>query len=258
MPPFREETMQALRRLWQKTGLGRARQAWGLAPSGRAWALVGLSCQSANLWQVHASSVLIPPLDLSQPDAAWLRQALVEASHPSRFMRQPLAMSLPAGDVVSGQMVCPLQLPERDWPAEVQLEVAEALKLPPEAVHFDFAPFGHGLSGPSNIQWVGCARSVVLQHQQWIRDSRIWRLACVEPEMDALRRAAQALLGGLPSLLKQAPQDWQFRWPPEPVAALGSTEFGVGAQSEDALRATLTSPAGSRLVAAGLALKACV
>ncbi len=248
--------MQALKRLWQKTGFGRARHAWGLASGRQAWTLVGLSLQSANLWRVRTSSVLSPQPGLSSLDASWLSQALVDASHPSKGTRQPLAMSLPDADIVSGQMPCPLQLPKQDWPADVQLEVAQALNLPPEAVNFDFVLTAPGVTGPSHLQWVGCARSVVLQHQQQIRASRVWRLASVEPEMDALRRAAQALLGGLPSVLKQAPQDWQFRWPDEPGAAVGGAVVENGALSDDVLRETLASPAGPRLVAAGLALKA--
>lgn len=74
--------------------------------------------------------------------------------------------------------------------------------------------------------------------------------------MDASQRAAQALVGGLPSLLQQAPQDWQFRL--NPIWASVASDDAPLYESRESLllQEALTSPMGPRLVAAGLALKA--
>ncbi|PUE34367.1 hypothetical protein B9Z52_05525 [Limnohabitans sp. Jir72] len=232
-----------------------ARQAWGLAQDGPAWVLLGLTRQSADLCCVHTLNVLVPPQGISVIHASWLSQALVNAPRPKFGPRYRLAMSVPAHALAAGQMACPLDVPQQAWPSEVQLEVAQALSLPPEEVSFDFESEASGAGMAGQIRWVGCARSLVADYQNWIAAVQGWRLALVEPEMDAARRGAQALVGGLPSLLQQAPQDWQFRWGSKVLPDLdGSSRDDV--HWDGVLQEVLSAPVGARLVASGLALKA--
>ncbi len=247
--------MHVWQRLWRRMRGRAARQSWGLAPDGAGWVLLGLSRQGADLCRVQAMASLTPPPGWPLADAAWLGQALTEAPRPGGWSRHRLAMSLPDRELVTGHMDCPAEWPPEAWPAEVQLEVAGALNLPPEEVHFDFAARGLGDEAVRQLYWVGCARALVADHQQSIRASQAWHLACVEPEIDAAQRAAQALRGGLPSLLQQAPQDWQFHLgsgrdtdPPDAADRHAADQVAR-------LREALATPAGPRLVASGLALK---
>lgn len=248
--------MQAWARLWQKMGILWGRQAWGLAPDGQDWALVALSRDGADLWRVDTSLSLKPPEGLLVSDASWLSEALAHVLQLKRRPKHRVSMGLPAHNLATGQMVCPAALPEEAWPAEVQLEVAQALNLPPEAVNFDFVSQPLGVGAVHHIHWVGCARALILDYKHWIGAAKSWRLTAVEPELHAARRAARALLGGLPSLLQQAPQDWQFRKGPDSDWDGWNKEDVVDAQWESVLRDALASPAGPRLVASGLALKA--
>ncbi|MGV0961507.1 MAG: hypothetical protein ACOYB1_16910 [Limnohabitans sp.] len=243
-------------RLWQKMGVRWARQVWGLAPDGQAWALVALSRDGADLWRVHTTQSLKPPEGVPVTDASWLSQALADGQQFKRWSRHRVNMGLSAPNLATGQMVCPASVPLQAWPAEVQLEVAQALNLPAEAVSFDFVAQALGVGPAHHIHWVGCARALIQDYQHWIGAAKFWRLTGVEPEWHAARRAAQALLGGLPSLLQQAPQDWQFRWGRDNAWDGLNDEGMPNAQWESALRDALASPAGPRLVAAGLALKA--
>lgn len=250
--------MQAWRHLWQKMGVGSARQAWGLAPDGQGWALVALFCDSADLLRVHTTVSLKPPVGVPVIDASWLSQALSDVSRFKRLPWHRVTMGLSAHNLAMGQMVCPASLPEETWPAEVQLEVAQALNLPPEAVNFDFAAQVLGVGAVHHIHWVGCAKALIQDYQRWIGAAKSWRLTGVEPAMHAARRAARALLGGLPSLLQQAPQDWQFRWAQDSEIDDLDGAGMADEQWESVFRDALASPAGPRLVASGLALKAWV
>lgn len=245
--------MHIWQRLWRMVKGRAARQSWGLAPDGPGWVLLGLSRQGADLCRVQAMASLRPPTGLPLIDAAWLAQALTEAPRPRGGSRHRLAMSWPDRELVEGHMDCPADLPADAWPAEVQLEVAQALNLPPEEVHFDFAHQVRVAGAVPQLHWVGCARAPVADHQRWIRASQVWRLGCVEPEIHAAQRAARALRGGLPSLLQQAPQDWQFH-----LGAVSDHDLQGAPHGQDQeawLREALASPAGPRLVASGLALK---
>lgn len=241
--------------LRQKMVVRSVRPIWGLAPNGSAWALVGLYRVGADMVRVHTSAILQAPAGLAAPDGFWLSQALTQAGRQQPTRRHRVAMGVDVPDLVRGELVCPAAVPQHAWPVEIQLEVAQALDLPPSEVSFDFHPETSDAAGAVHLRWVGCAKSRVSEYQSWSAGAG-WQLVCVEPAMDASQRAAHALVGGLPSLLQQAPQDWQFRL--EPMVAPVSKDDANLYEAREAmlLREVLTSPTGPRLVAAGLALKA--
>jgi hypothetical protein len=85
-------------------------------------------------------------------------------------------------------------------------------------------------------------------------------LAAVEIQAQAAQRGVRALRGGSVSLLTQAPQDWQFQLAPIDGEAQGGERPEPSGDSDEAVVQALSqimrTPGGSRLVAAGLALKA--
>lgn len=270
MTELRRLSMQALEQFWRHMTTRPVRQAFGLAPLGQAWALVALTRQGADLARVQASSVVEPPdplLDVQVHARVW-RQALAsmaQAANNAGPAREPseglairalqalqggdhrLQLAWPADRVVSGQLAFPIDWPDDDCTAEVQLVVAQALRRTPQEVNFDWQvqPGGDGLV--RQVVWVGCARDELVEFKRHLRAAR-WVLSSVEPEMQAAQRAARALQGGLPSLLTRPSQDWLFRLRPE-TAVAEPVETG-------AVEQMLFSPVGPRLVACGLALKA--
>ena len=247
--------MQALEWLRQKMAIRPVRPIWGLSPAGPAWALLGLYRVGADLARVHTSVILQAPKGPAVPDAFWLSQALTQTGRTQPARRHRVAMSVDVPDLVKGELACPADVPQDAWPAEIQLEVAQALDLPPSEVSFDFHPDTVGAAGLVRLLWAGCAKSKVSEYQGWSAGAG-WQLACVEPAMDASQRAAHALVGGLSSLLQQAPQDWQFRLKPT-VASVSEADASLyEAREAILLQEALASPMGPRLVAAGLALKA--
>lgn len=247
--------MQALVRLRQKIAMRSVQAIWGLAPAGSAWALVGLSRVGANLARVHTSAILQAPSGSAWPDGAGLSQALAQAGRAQRSSGHRVAMSVDVPDLVKGELPCPAEVPKEAWPAEIQWEVSQALGLPPEEVSFDFHATPADASGAVRLQWAGCAKARVSEYQGWGAGAG-WQLVSVEPAMDASLRAAQALVGGLPSLLQQAPQDWQFRLNPMWAPVSPDDDPLYEARETLLLQDALASPVGPRLVAAGLALKA--
>jgi hypothetical protein len=241
--------MQALMRVWQKMGASSTRQAWGLSSNGPEWVLVGLSRAGTNLLRVQSTTLL-----QAQTGESGLRHALLEAGPRKLGWPQKVVMSLDAPDLVTGRLSCPVEVPEEAWPAEVQLEVAQALNLSPDEVNFDFEAEAMVAGWVRHIRWAGCAKARVAEFQKWTAHAG-WRLRSVEPAWDAAERASKMLVGGLPSLMQQAPQDWQFRLSDEPrdqpLDAQGLWAF----DSQGALDELLASPVGPRLVACGLALK---
>jgi len=247
--------MQALVRLRQRMALRSVQPLWGLAPAGPVWVLVGLSRVGADLARVHTSAVLEAPAGLALPGASWLSPALAQAGRAQRSRRHRVAMSVDVPDLVWGEFSCPADLPKEGWPVEIQLEVAQALDLPPDEVSFDFHAAPGGAQGTLSLHWVGCPKAWVSECQGWSAGAG-WQLVGVEPARDASLRAAHALVGGLSSLLQQAPQDWQFRLNPM-VAPVFQDGVRLHEERESILlQEALTSPMGPRLVAAGLALKA--
>lgn len=247
--------MQALAHWWRRLTTRSVRQAWGLAPHGMAWDLVGLTRQSHGLAKVHTTVSLQAPADLVFADLAWLSQALRHNGRLRGGGRHRLNMALPAVHLQEGVIDFPAQLPEEDWLYEVQLEVSQALQLSPDEVNFDFepAPLTDGLV--QRVHWMGCAQAHMVEFKDCTRAAG-WRLAAVESEAQAVERGVRALQGGVSSLLTQAPQDWQFRvGTPAGLTDEGGASDSDGAIDE-AIRQVLSTPTGARLVASGLALKA--
>jgi len=262
--------MQALAQFWRHMTTRPVRRAFGLAPLGQAWALVALSRQGADLARVQASTVVEPPaslLDVQVHARVW-RQALAAMAltvNPAdaagersdnltfralqilRGADHRLQLAWPTERVVRGQLTFPLDWPDDDCTAEVQLAVAQALRCTPQEVNFDWQVQAGGDGLVRQVVWVGCARDELAEFKRHLRAAH-WALSSVEPEMQAAQRAAGALQGGLSSLLTRPSQDWLFRLRPETVVA-EPVEAGEVEQ-------VLFSPVGPRLVACGLALKA--
>ena len=241
--------MPSWSRFWQHMAHRPVRQAWGLASDGSGWALVGLSWHKAAGVRVHALEK-IATNDSDQEGASFslgLRQVVVRS-------RQRVSVGLAEDEVIAGVLELPAQLPRDDWAAEVQLEVAQLLGLPPDEVNFDFQPDPVSEGLLSRVHWVGCDQARILALRDGVRSAG-WRLDSVEPALHAAQRAACHLKGGLDSLLTQAPQDWQFDLIPNlsPGQNLRTSELDLG--SERVLKQALQSAAGPRLVASGLALK---
>lgn len=250
--------MHALAQWWRRLTRGSVRHAWGLAPQAGAWALVGLTRQSPHLARVDTLASLQAPQGQDASDRRWLSQHLRQNGRASGRSHR-LNMALPAAQLQEGHIDFPADFPQEDWPYEVQLEVSQALQLAPDEVNFDFepAPLTGGLV--QRVHWIGCAQALVSEFKSCTRAAG-WRLAAVESETQAAQRGVRALQGGVASLLTQAPQDWQFRLahgsdsarPPEHADTPADSEEAI----EDALRQVLATPAGPRLVASGLALRA--
>lgn len=247
--------MQALVRWWQQWTSRSVGQAWGLAPHGVAWVLVGLSRHNRDLARVDATVPLEAPVGLGLNDQAWLSQALRQNGRLLGGARHRLNMALPASHLQEGVMDLPAQLPAQEWLYEVQMEVSEALKLSPDEVNFDFepAPLSDGLV--QRVHWMACAKAHMLEFKDCIRAAG-WRLASVESQTQAAWRGVHALQGGVSSLLAQAPQDWQFRLPTEDSFSVDAGPCDADTAIDEVIRQVLSTPTGARLVASGLALRA--
>ncbi len=247
--------MQALAQWWQRLATRSVQQAWGLAPQGMAWSLVGLGRQSRDLARVHTTLLLQAPDSAGLVDLAWLSLALRQNGRLRGGFMHRLNIALPAAHLQEGIIDIPAQLPEEDWPYEVQLEASQALGLAPDEVNFDFAPEPVTQGQVQRVHWIGCAQTLTNEFKNCTRAAG-WRLAAVESEAQAAWRGVCALQGGVSSLLTQAPQDWQFRLTsqsnPFPAAGLADSDAAM----EEAIGQVLRTPTGARLIASGLALKA--
>lgn len=250
--------MQALAQWWRRWTRGSVRHAWGLAPQAGAWALVGLARQNAHLAQVHTLASLQAPVGQDASDPSWLSLHLRQNGRASGQSHR-LNMALPGAQLQEGYIDFPADFPQEDWQYEVQLEVSQALQLSTDEVNFDFEPTPSTGGLVQRVHWMGCAQALLTEFKSCTRAAG-WRLAAVESETQAAQRGLRALQGGVASLLTQPPQDWQFRFndlgrsvpPPEQVNAPADSEETI----EEALRQVMTTPAGPRLVASGLALRA--
>ncbi|WP_143473836.1 hypothetical protein [Limnohabitans sp. G3-2] len=250
--------MHGLAHWWQRWARGAVRHAWGMAPMDGAWLLAGLVRQSSALVKVQTWATWRPLSEADTTDLSGLSAHLRQHARARGGAHRRLNMALPRDFVHEGFIDFPLEWPEKDWLYEVQLDVAQALQLAPDEVHFDFepAPYSDGLV--RRVHWVGCAQAQMAVYKNCIRAAG-WRLAAVEMEQQAAQRGVRALKGGSLSLLTQAPQDWQFELdrvmprPPDASAAPSEESDDTIAQALDQIMRT---PGGARLVAAGLALKA--
>lgn len=247
--------MQGLAHWWRQLTSRATRQAWGLAPHGMTWALVGLKRQTAETAKVNSTVSLQGTGGLNFSDLDGLSQALRDNARLRGGHRHRLNMALPAAHLQEGVIDFPAQLSQEDWMYEVQLEVAQALQLSPDEVNFDFEPAALLDDGVQRVYWMGCAQAHVTPFKACTRAAG-WRLATVESESQAAQRGVRALQGGVASLLTQAPQDWQFRLA-DPFSLMdGDSQSDSDAAIDEAIAQVLSTPTGARLVASGLALKA--
>lgn len=250
--------MHALANWWQRWARGAIRHAWGMAPMDGAWLLAGLVRQSPALVKVHTLTTWRPVNDSDMTDLSGLSQHLRQHGRSRGGSHQRLNMALPNEFVHEGFIDFPLELPEEDWLYEVQLEVAQALQMAPDEVNFDFEPAKDSDGLVRRVHWVGCAQAQMAVFKNCVRAAG-WRLAAVEIEYQAALRGVRALKGGSVSLLTQAPQDWQFQLEqvvPRPPFEWSETSDESDETIEQALAQIMRTPGGSRLVAAGLALRA--
>lgn len=185
----------------------------------------------------------------------------------------PLALAWPQARCQQGVLLWPGAADAPALQAEVHLEAATVLGLPPAEVLFDFqthttthghthgpmresrAPVAPPMHPPASsttpapedgpallsVHWVAAPREPVLSTQRQLRAAG-WRVPQIEPETLAARRAAECLLGepGLPWAVPV--RDWQFAQ---------RTQRSV---SEAAWRALQDSPHWGPLAACGAAL----
>lgn len=271
--------MQSWMQRWWPSALGSAPLGWGLAPLGRAWALVGLSGPDPHGARVHSSAWLQAPEAAQDAQSPFSMAAPFEAQDPraldwlSRDLhqhglqrwrwRQRLNVALPPSHLREGFLDFPANLPQSDWVYEVMLQASQALQLPTEAVSFDFEPdpVSDGLA--QRVFWMACARSHTTTLKNCTRAAG-WRLAAVESQAQAMARGLGYLQGGAASVLTQAPTDWLFHLPHAPAEMRSETD-GLSFESSPVEReqemaqvmAQLRdTPTGSWLAACGLALRA--
>ncbi len=247
--------MQALAQWWREWAALSAGQAWGLAPQGLAWDLVGLHRHSAALVKVHTTQTLPIPVGRDPVDLSWLSPPLRRNGRLRGGWRHRLNLALPAAYLKQGVIVVPADLPTENWPFEVQLEAARVLQVAHDAVSFDFEPDPATPDRVRRIHWMGCTQTHMAEFKNFARAAG-WRLAVVESERQAAERGARALHGGVGSLLAQAPQDWQFSLPTYRPGAHGVGAIDTDGALAEALEQVLNTPTGARLVASGSALKA--
>lgn len=255
MQSLAQSLAHSLAQGWRHWAAHSVSQAWGLAPQGVVWSLVGLTRQSPTLVRVNTSQSLPIPGGHDPDDLSWLSPKLRHNGRLQGGFAHRLNLALTPTYVQEGFIVLPASLPEEDWPFEIQLEVARVFQVAHDAVSFDFEADAAPHDSVRRIHWIGCAQMHMAAFKNFTRAAG-WRLAAVEPEGQAAERGARALQGGVASLLTQAPQDWQFHLKPRGQAH----PEGVSSDSEatllDALARVLNTPTGARLVASGAALKA--
>lgn len=245
--------MQAWSRFWQQMASRAVRQAWGLASEENAWVLVGLVPQSSEGVRVRAIERILP--SAMEPTNSNFGEGLAQLKLRAAPAGRRLNVAVQAEDMVTGVLHLPMHLPPENWAAEVQMEVAQLLGLEPEEVSFDFQPDPQNEGLLSRVHWVGCEQALIKRLKHSTRAAG-WQLQSVEPAWHAAHRAASCLQGGLASLLTQSPQDWRFDLPQLPRAQ-AVTPVLLGEFGPDvALKKAMSSDAGPRLVASGLALKA--
>jgi hypothetical protein len=249
-------SMQFATWLQQRVGWRSNKQAWGLAPAHQGWCLLGLGQEASRLIGVHTVQFLSGELeDEDQLGVSYgLRQS--GAIRGALQGRHRVNMGLALDQVVGGVLAIPGGLASSDCEAEVQLEAARTLDLEPQDISFDWemTPLPAGVV-EQQLRWVACTKGSIDRFNQCVRRAG-WQLASVEPVVQAAQRAAACLCGGLSVLLTRPVQDWQFDLALLPDTEALDTAVLSPLTLNQALQEALQSPAGPRLVAAGLALKA--
>ena len=252
--------MDALADWWRKRSVSSVRQAWGMAPQAGDWALVGLSRHGQGLVKVHTTASFDGADGQADDQMLTLSQSLHDTGRARGGWRHRLHMALPFDQVLQGHVDVPSAWSENDWRYDIQLAVSEALQLDPNEVNFDFEPAPETDGQVRRVHWIACAAYWVQAFKNCTRAAG-WRLASVEPQMQAAQRALSALVGGVASVLTLAPQDWQFEVDKLSANAIVTEDLSVlsgnaSVVSDITVRPILDTPAGPRLVASGLALRA--
>ena len=203
---------------WAK-GLGFWRRqrasAWGAMLDEQEILLVALSRQQTGGIRVVVFEHLHAPeglVHLTERDSWWVQTLRQLGSHlPSR--RRSMAIALGQGRCREGVMDVQAAADARQLAAQVQLEAASAWGVGPQEVGFDYQIKTEGESmvedRPCRVVWAACQRQELEQWQQHARSAG-WRLLAVEPQRQALERAALCLRGDGSERWADSPQDWQF------------------------------------------------
>lgn len=234
--------------LW--AGRGRLPAAWGGLLGEQAMSLVRLSRHAgAHTLRVqafeHQPAVQAPGAHSAGQPWWWPQLQRIARPRPGPRLGVrwpgsspgPLALAWPQAHCRHGELSWPGAVDAPALLAEVHLEAASALGLPPAEVGFDFQPDADS----GTVHWAAAARADVLAGQRQLRAAG-WRVPHIEPEALAVRRAAECLLGE-PTLPWALPvRDWQFAQ---------RTQRSVSAA---AWRALQDSPHWGPLAACGAAL----
>ena len=191
--------------------------AWGAMLDQQDILLAALSWQPTGVVRVmvyehqHAPQGLV---HLSERDD-WLVQTL--RSLGAHLPQQLRTMVLALGDGRCRQGVLNWEgaTDLRRLQAEVQLEAAAVWGVDADAVGFDFhIEPGASTGALQQVHWAACLQDELRRWQQHARHAG-WRLPVVEPEQQAVRRAAMHLRGETWRHWAESPQDWQFSRTPE-------------------------------------------
>jgi len=189
----------------------RSHTAWGSLLDGPEILLAALSRQQTGGVRVLVFEQLSAPADLPDPAARddWLVKSLrLSAEHlPGRL--RTMALALREGRCRQGTLQWPGPFDAQALEAEVQLEAAAALGVPPGQVGFDFWLTSASDPAGTTVHWAACLRAELAHWQTHARKAG-WRLPVVEPEHQAARRAATCLRGEHFEHWATSPQDWQF------------------------------------------------
>lgn len=201
---------------WLAPWRRRSTTAWGSLLDEQEILLAALSVQQTGSVRVLVFEHLRAPEGLSDAVARdhWLVQTLRGPGEHLPARLRTMALALREGRCRQGVMDCPAHLDARGLEAEVQLEAAAALGVAPAQVGFDFHAGPLSPQGTRPIHWAACLRTE-LEHWQGHARSAGWRLPVVEPEHQAARRAAMALLAEHWQQWATSAQDWQFGLTPQ-------------------------------------------
>ena len=205
--------------------------AWGAMLDQQDILLAALSMQPGGVARVmvyqhqHAPEGLV---HFSERDD-WLVQTLRNLGMHLPKAQRTMVLALGEGRCRQGVLAWDAAADPRRLPAEVQLEAAAAWGVATAAVGFDFQTEPPASPGaPPQVRWAACLREELQRWQLHARQAG-WRLPVVEPEQQAVQRAAMHLHGETWRHWAESPQDWQFsRTPERPLAELDWTALQSG------------------------------